>query len=529
VDAIIDHAFEQYVETRALIGTPDTCLAMVQRLQEIGVDELACLIDFGVEYEATLRSLRHLTALKDRCRPATPAPRRRLPLTDGQRAIWSLSQGDAEASTAYHESMLLRLQGPLDLAALRAAVQHLVDRHEALRLTAFDGQWQTVRARDDATVRLTDFSESPSHEQDDKIQAWLEQESRHAFDMLSGPLFRVQVLRRSTQDHLLHFVAHQSIVDRWSVGILLEELATVYAALRRGTTVDLSPAMPFSAYAQWLEAQTKKRHADEAYWLATWTALVPEQTLSTDLPRSTAHAHTGARQVTSIEGEVLHDLRTAGKSSGVTPYIRMLAAFQVWLAQLTAQPRVVVWIPVAGQGVMGVPRLVGPCTNLLPVHAEIDGELSCNDFLQAVRRRLFDVHAHPHASLTALAHQHATAAIPPRAAVFQMDRAPTLPDFADLYVTLVPTPVSSVACDVRLSVLDVDERLLLDFEYRTDLFTSPTIDHWIEQYRALLRIMLEQPQARLAALLKGGAGEMLSSPSQDERAAAKESPRRGMA
>ena len=78
--AILEYAFERYFETSSLFGTPETCLAMVGRLKEIGVDEVACLIDFGVDVEATLSALEHLDGVRERIN-AIPAwrERRRMP------------------------------------------------------------------------------------------------------------------------------------------------------------------------------------------------------------------------------------------------------------------------------------------------------------------------------------------------------------------------------------------------------------------------------------------------------------------
>jgi natural product biosynthesis luciferase-like monooxygenase protein len=71
LDAMMDHAFERYFRTSGLFGTPDTCLPMVEALKEIGVDEIACLVDFGVAADLVLESLAHL----DRLRLRSAAPR----------------------------------------------------------------------------------------------------------------------------------------------------------------------------------------------------------------------------------------------------------------------------------------------------------------------------------------------------------------------------------------------------------------------------------------------------------------------
>src|SRR5690606_32384115 len=65
MDGLVNHAFERYFETSGLFGPPEHCLSMVDRLVEIGVDEVACLIDFGVSTETVLSHLDALRQLKD--------------------------------------------------------------------------------------------------------------------------------------------------------------------------------------------------------------------------------------------------------------------------------------------------------------------------------------------------------------------------------------------------------------------------------------------------------------------------------
>jgi len=70
-EALLTHAFERYYQTSGLFGSPERCRAMVERLRAIGVDEIACLIDFGVAPDKVLASLRLLAELKDSCEAAS--------------------------------------------------------------------------------------------------------------------------------------------------------------------------------------------------------------------------------------------------------------------------------------------------------------------------------------------------------------------------------------------------------------------------------------------------------------------------
>jgi natural product biosynthesis luciferase-like monooxygenase protein len=78
LDQLAAFAFERYYRTASLIGAPASCLKMIDRLRAAGVDEVACLIDFGIDVDATLESLTHLLVLKEMCDAASEADASRL-------------------------------------------------------------------------------------------------------------------------------------------------------------------------------------------------------------------------------------------------------------------------------------------------------------------------------------------------------------------------------------------------------------------------------------------------------------------
>ena len=92
MDALLDHAFSRYWKTSALIGTPERCLEMVRRLQDAGVDEIACLIDFGIDTGTALAHLPHLAQLMALAR----SPRR-------EAAAPALAQASVAEALVRHE------------------------------------------------------------------------------------------------------------------------------------------------------------------------------------------------------------------------------------------------------------------------------------------------------------------------------------------------------------------------------------------------------------------------------------------
>lgn len=69
LDALLDHAFERYFETAGIFGTPASCIPLIDQLKLAGVDEVACLIDFGVDDELVLESLQYLDQLRKLANP----------------------------------------------------------------------------------------------------------------------------------------------------------------------------------------------------------------------------------------------------------------------------------------------------------------------------------------------------------------------------------------------------------------------------------------------------------------------------
>ncbi len=74
LDALLEHAFDRYFETSSLFGTPEVCLQMVDRVRAIGVNEIACLIDFGVDSQTVLDSLRLLNEVRERSNQGVGEP-----------------------------------------------------------------------------------------------------------------------------------------------------------------------------------------------------------------------------------------------------------------------------------------------------------------------------------------------------------------------------------------------------------------------------------------------------------------------
>ncbi len=155
-----------------------------------------------------------------------------IPLTHGQREIWSASTGTPEASAAHQLCIAVDLEGDVNIDALQLAVNQVVVRHEALRCTVkADGTEMICHSTIRLDVPVVDFSALSAAESQDRVDAAMREESGRSFDLDSGPLVAFRILKLSGRKYLLVFTAHIMICDRWSQIIILEEVSTIYSAI----------------------------------------------------------------------------------------------------------------------------------------------------------------------------------------------------------------------------------------------------------------------------------------------------------
>jgi natural product biosynthesis luciferase-like monooxygenase protein len=73
MQSLIDAVFDHYFEQSSLLGTPDKCAAVIEKVAAAGVNDLACLLDFGLDHDTTMEGLRHLAELRQSMQPQIAA------------------------------------------------------------------------------------------------------------------------------------------------------------------------------------------------------------------------------------------------------------------------------------------------------------------------------------------------------------------------------------------------------------------------------------------------------------------------
>ena len=441
---------------------------------------------------------------KDAEPPAAPvaAGQRQFATTVAQKELWVLTRMGDDASRAYNESVTLHLRGPLDMAAMRRAIQKLVARHEALRTTfSPNGEYQTIHDDLEVYVPLADFTGQSGAELDAGVAQWLAREARRAFELEHGPLVRFSLAGLEDEYHLLALTLHHIITDGWSNGVLIQEIGVLYAAECRGLKDPLPPVMGFSEYAELLERRQggPEMEAAESYWLGQLSDAATALELPTDRPRPPIQTYAGARSRSVIENSLMQEIRGVGIRLGGTPFVTLLSAFQLFMHRLSGQDDLVVGTSAAGQPYAGDNRLVGYCTNLLSLRSRVDTNPAFKNYLASVKRTVLDAQEHqlyPFARLIRRLNAPRDPSRPPLVSVVfnmdtRLDESQTIPG---LEVTVTSNLPDAAKYDINLNITQTNEELWLDWEYNTDLFDAQTIVRWQGHFRTLLESIVKDPQ-----------------------------------
>ncbi len=189
---------------------------------------------------------------------------------------------------------------------------------------------------------------------------------------------------------------HHIITDGWSFGVAAGELSALYEAFRLGRPSPLpEPAIQYADYAgwqrDWLQGERKERLV--AYWRRHLEGVRPLE-LPTDRPRPPVRSSRGDLRQFAVSKELSAALVELGRREGATPFMTLLAAFQILLARTSGQQVFAVGSPIANRNRAEVEGLVGYFINMLAFRADLSGDPTFRDLLARVRETALGGYEH---------------------------------------------------------------------------------------------------------------------------------------
>ncbi len=426
------------------------------------------------------------------------------PSTEAQREIFAVALMGADASGAYSISLPIHIEGPLDVGALNRAFAGLVMRHDALRASfTQDGLSFVIAGEPTMHFEEHDLGD------DVTLEAALvaaERAAAQPFDLVRGPLVRVQLFRMGRESHLLLFTTHHIVCDGWSMAILVGEIPALYAAAVEGRPVDLPAAPSFADYARDRsnELESPEYAVSMRHWLERYSALPPTIELPHSRPRPPIRTYNGGHVDHSFERESVSRLRALGARNGATFLISILASFEAYVARITGEEDLVIGVTAAGQAFHGDPGLVGHCVNLLPLRAGISLDAPFTSVLRAVRNELLGAHEHHHCTFGSVLAQlnppRDPSRIPLVPILFNLDRQGASGSFGGIRARALHLPRRYEAFELNVNAVESPEGLVFRCSFNADLFEPADIERLFAGFSVFLDGILAEPDRPIAGI-----------------------------
>ncbi len=303
------------------------------------------------------------------------------PLSSAQQRLWLADQSQP-GPPAYHLTRVIELDGPLDVAALNAALTELVSRHEALRTSMLVVAGQPLqRATAPAPVDLPVIDTTQAAA--DELAAAA---AHRPLDLTGGPLWRAELHRLGAGRHRLVLVWHHIIADGTTIGLLLSELAALYRGSQDGRSVDLPPATAYRDFVRW-----ERSFADDpdsarqlGYWEAKLVGCEPLR-LPGDGSRPTAAWPSAARVPVAVPAATADALRAVARAHRATLAQLMLAGYAVALHRFSGRADFPIGMPVSLRRDRRWACSAGLYVATLPIGISLAGNPPFTDVLRRVR------------------------------------------------------------------------------------------------------------------------------------------------
>ena len=436
------------------------------------------------------------------------------PVSFAQQRLWFLDKLEGSTYT-YNIPVGVRLKGELNRDALMRAINEIFRRHEILRTTFGTVDNHPVQIISDyqpRTLPVVDLSLLGEQEREAQARRLAAEEARQPFDLARGPLARVQLLCLSEQDHVALWTMHHIIADRWSGGVLIQELAAIYEAYSRGAESPLEELrLQYADYAiwqrEWLQGEVLETQL--AYWKEQLADAPTLLELPLDRPRPAMQTANGATFSFLLPAVLSQSVKNLSREEGATLFMVLLAAFQVLLSRYTAQRDIIVGTPIAGRNQEDVEGMIGLFVNTLALRTKLLGEESFREVLQQVKENSLGAYAHQDIPFEKLVEElrveRSLSHSPLFQVMFILQNTPqqTL-DPSGLTLGSFGSDLGAAKFDLTLAVIEGKQHLSGTLGYNTDLFDASTISRMAAHFQTLLTSIVSNPAQRISEL------EMLS-------------------
>ncbi len=441
-----------------------------------------------------------------------------MPLSFAQQRLWFLDQLNPN-SALYNNCLSVTGAGPLDEKLFERSLNEVVRRHEALRTIFVYEQgrpYQHILPSLTLKVPSVDLQAMLSAERQAAVERLMAEEGFQPFDLSTGPLIRAKLLRLEPNQFMILLSIHHIVSDGWSMGVLVNELSSLYTAYQEQRPAPLEDIpIQYVDFSFWQRERLQGAFlADNlSYWRGKLQNLPPALNLLTDYPRPGTFTFAGAADNFVLPVQLVNALKVFSQQQGVSMFMTLLSAYALLLHAYSGDESFCIGTPIAGRSRVELEKLIGLFINMLVLRADVAGEASYLRFLQQIKATTLEAFSHQDIPFELLVEKLRVKRDPNHNPFFQVIfvlanfKTPPL-ELAGLNTQLAEIDTGTAKFDLSLYVLEHTEGgLLCKLEYSTDLFSAETIMRMGQAYVTILEKIVANPNQSIKHLLNTNPAE----------------------
>ena len=433
-----------------------------------------------------------------------------------QQHLWELHQ--ALPNLPFFNILhVLRTASPLKFELLEHSINESVRRHEILRTTfaVHRGQCvQIIAPKLKIPLAFHDLENLSRSKRGALAHKLLQQEALHTFDLANGPLIRARLLRLDSRDHLLLISAHQAICDGWSLGVLVEELVTIYESFSVKKESPLSPLpIQFADFAHRQRAwrSVPEMRAQLAYWQEQLADPLPSMRLSVSRAKRPIDELRTERRAWALPATLAEAAKRFSSQEGATLFMTLVAALKMMLHHYLGQDDVRVATHVANRSHPQTEGLIGPLVNTVILRTNLADAADAHEVMRRVRTTCLAAFANADLPIECLEKRrrkkHGSKPKALANVMILLQNAALRPSgginrilsFEEANADMLMPVVTLTTYDIILMLGEGRDGLRGTCTYKPHLFSSRTIDCLLRDFEAVLESIVTRPAQPISA------------------------------
>lgn len=424
-----------------------------------------------------------------------------------QKRMYILDQLDG-ISVAYNISIGLNATGMIKVEDLENVFRQLIKRHEVFR-TSFeyrDNQIvQVIHNNVDFSIKVIDVSKDELDIDSSIILNKYKDLIIKKFDLEKPPLIRVGLIRITPNKNIVIIDIHHIISDGISVGIILKEMVRIYNQ-EKLEPLDFQSKDYIHIKNNYLREGRYKEQED--YWINKFNDEIPILNMPTDYPRPVKQSFEGDHIRFELSKSMTKDLKRLSWNFKATSYILLFTAYKILLYRYTGQNDIIVGTSFMGRKDHKVKDLLGMYVNTVPIRTNVTGEDRFIDLVDKIKKNIFEAHknqSYPIGDLIdKLQIKRDLSRNPIYDTIFDFQNIKGINiveiEMGDIHLERLEINQSISKFDFMIDAIELEEKLIFDIEYCTELFTPEFINRFATHYKNILTAICDNPNIKISQI-----------------------------